>query len=355
MKVKTMRLSRWKSGLSPLASLLALLLSSHAAFSQEKESTPEALLARLADAAPEDRRVVGHELAQMGAIALEATRKARDAAEKPEVKEALSRAATWQLALKITPILREGFESQLTYDGQFSALEKEGPEVADALFQLVNDSSTEILIRLSACRALADVVGSGGPKTSGVKPEALKALLPRLRALYHDILCPYVVREQTGFLLAILGDTHAVDSDMSKYEKLAQSDDPRESISGNEQLANLYYRMRRYQKAVRCYEKIIPFYEGLYRQRKRARPPLPEEALEKLRVELALQYYNAACSNSLFGDLERTKILIRKAVELDPMHYNNMQKDGDLLNLRKDPTFPDFRKELGKLFEKQSL
>ena len=89
--------------------------------------------------------------------------------------------------------------------------------------------------------------------------------------------------------------------------------------------------------------------------RKRARPPLPEEALEKLRVELALQYYNAACSNSLFGDLERTKILIRKAVELDPMHYNNMQKDGDLLNLRKDPTFPDFRKELGKLFEKQSL
>jgi tetratricopeptide (TPR) repeat protein len=343
---------------------LAFLLGSpNRAFCEEEKSAPADLLARLADAGPAERWIIGLELGQMGAEALEATRKARDAAEKPELREALSRAATWQLALKITPALREGFESQLTYDGQFSRLKEEGPEVLDALYQLIRDSATDISIRLSACRALADVVEPGGPRTPGtpassgalVKPEALKALLPNLRQLYHDILCPYVVKEQTGFLLAILGDTHAVDSEVDRYEKLAQSENPRESTASYVQLANLYYRIRRYQKAVKCYEKLIPFYESLYRQQKRIKPPLPEEILEKLRGELALQYYNAACSNSLYGDLDKSRTLLRKAVELDPMHYNNLQKDGDLLNLRKDPGFADFLKELGKLFEKESL
>lgn len=324
---------------------------------EEKESTPEMLLSRMEAAGDVEKLVLGHELSQMGEKALDATRKARDAAVKPELKEALSLAAIWQLALKITPLLREGVESQLTYDGQFSVLKGEGPDVADALFQLVNDAATDIIIRLSACRALADVVETRDPKapSPSVKPETLKSLLPKLRGLYHDILCPYVVKEQTGFLLAILGDTHAVDSEISKYEKFAQSEKASESTSSNIQLANLYYRIRRYEKAVRCYEKIIPFYESLYRQQKKAKPPPPEEFLEKLKQELALQYYNAACSNALFEDVEKSKTMIRKAVELDPMHYNNMQKDGDLLNLRKDPGYSEFRKELGKLFEKESL
>jgi tetratricopeptide (TPR) repeat protein len=306
-------------------------------------ANPEALIARIREAPAAERRRLAQDLAAAGPAALDATRKARDEAADPEVKEAFARAALWQLAAKVTPALEASIESQLTFDGQFAGLKEEGPEAPEALLALAEDAATAFPLRVTALHALADLAA----REKDARPARLQE---RLRGLHHDVLAPERLRDQAGILLAILGDTQALDAEIGRLEKLAGSEDPRESVSSNIELSNLYYRIRSYEKAVKCYDRILRFYEQILDAQKRA--GAPREVLDRIRRELGLHYYNAACSSSLAKDVAKTKSLIRKAVDLDPIHYSNMERDGDLANLRKDAEYPAFRRELGKPFEK---
>ncbi len=307
----------------------------------------EALIAGLLAAPADDRVLWVHKLIEAGPDALDATLKARDSAKDADVKEALSRAATWQVARRVTPVLREGFESQLTFAGQFLALRKEGPRVVDALLALVEDAASPGEVRLCACRALADVID---PKlkpddAGGLGPiERDPTLLSRLRKLYHDILFPYLLQEPVGILLAILGDTQAVDSELARLEKLSQSSNPAESIPSHIQLSHLYYQIRSYEKAVKSYDKVLPFYERVLEAQRERRAS--KESIASVKKELALQYYNAACSSSLSGNLEKAKRLLRKAVELEATHFKNIDEDGDLAGLRNSPGYAEFKKDL---------
>ena len=309
--------------------------------------TTAEIISRLGTAGPQERPVLVHQLSVAGPGALAETRKARDALADGELRLDLSRAATWQLARKLSPRLLEGYESQLTYAGQHAEVRSEGPEVIDALLVLIDDASTDMRVRLSACRALADAVD---PKIDqpgiDLTPERKSRALSSLRKLYHDVLLSAILREQVGILLAILGDTQAVDSEIGRLERLASSDNEVESAQSHLQLANLYYRIRNYEKAVKSYDRIVAFYERFVslQKRRRARP----EVLQELSKELALHYYNAACSSALNKDLEKSKALLRKAVDLNPSNLENVEKDGDLLYLRSDASFPSFREELGK-------
>jgi tetratricopeptide (TPR) repeat protein len=315
------------------------------------------------EAAPEGRSALVQRLIDLGDEALEPVRAARDAAEDPAVRRALNRAATWILAGKMVPRFREALETQLTFDGQYSGLEELGPEVTHALLELLGDEATEPVLRLCACRALADVADA--------------SVVPRLRALSSDVLLPRLLREQVGILLAIFGDTYAVEADITRLSRLTRSASETLQVGAYLELANLYYRIRRYQKAVECYEEILRLYGGfqklleertrdLRRQRDRESDPgrrllfeqqvlALEKQLEATAEELSLHYYNAACSNTLAGNIERAKKYLRKAVQGEPSHYTNMEKDGDLGRLRSHPSYGEFRKELGKLFEDKAL
>jgi tetratricopeptide (TPR) repeat protein len=307
----------------------------------------EELISGLLAAPAEERGVWVHKLIEAGPDALDATLKARDSAKDVDLKKALSRAATWQVARKVTPLLREGFESQLTFAGQYVALRKEGPQVLEALLALVEDAASPGDIRLSACRALADVMDPRlePEEAKGLGPIAQDpSLLPRLRKLYHDILLPYLLQEPVGLLLAILGDTQAVDSELSRLEKLARSSNVAESIQSHIQLSHLYYQIRSYEKAVTSYDKILPFYERVLESQRERR--VSREVIAGIKKELALQYYNAACSSSLSGNLEKAKRFLRKAVELEATHFKNIEEDGDLANLRKAPGYAEFKKDL---------
>jgi tetratricopeptide (TPR) repeat protein len=324
-----------------------------AALAEERKPDPvdvDALVAAVERAPASERPRRIHALSAAGAPALEATRKARDAASDPDLRRAYARAAVWQLAAKLTPPLKEGFESQLTFDGQYDDLAKEGPEALDALLALAEDAAGEPGVRLAAFRAIADVARRLEATTS---KDSRRELLSRLRNLYHDPLLPSVLEEQAGFLLAIFGDTHAVDARIARLESTARMADPNEKLQSHLELAELYYRIRRYDQAVKSYDEIISAFERILEVLERNR--IPREEMARHRRQHALQLYNAACSSSLAGQIEKTKDFLRKAVELDPMHYGNMEKDGDLANLRKDPGYAAFRRELGRKADKEEL
>jgi tetratricopeptide (TPR) repeat protein len=345
-----------------LAALLAALPAREAAALEEAPAAHEngaeadvaGLIAAVRAAGTEERPYLLHRLSRVGAEALDATRAARDAAPDAELRAAFERAARWQLALKVSPRLRAGIESQLTFDGQYDDLKAEGPEVVDALLALVSDESTEPEVRLAACRGLADT--------------ASPAAAAKIRELYHDILLPPLLREEVGLLLAIFGDTAAVLRDIERLKKLPTGDLAElekeierrrtgrllvEVLQKNRELANLYYRIRSYENAVSAYEKIIKALDLLYDWQKRQ--GAGESDLAELEKEIALHYYNAACSNALKGDIARAQDLLKEAVRRHAIHYDNIEKDGDLAPLRAHEGYAEFQKALEDLFKKQEL
>lgn len=356
--------------------LLAQLLPGARAGGGRREEA-EKLIRELKEAPRSRRPLLVEKLIALGPEALETVRAARDAAEDPGVRKHLGKAAIWQLATAITPVLEAGLETQLTFDGQYSDLEKHGKEGVRTLLAIVDGSTEPLPLRLAACRALADVGDA--------------SILTKLRSLYGDILlydvghpnAPELLRDQIGILLAIFGDTHGIEGELKKHQRFVRHERWNIRLSANLQLSNLYYRIRNYKRAVEHYEEILQIYatridedtieiESLHReidrlagadsrkrQLERARHQRRREGLQAelkaLRTRRVLHYYNAACSNSLHGKIERARTYLKKAVQGDPTHMDNMEKDGDLAKLRAHPSYQSFRKNLGKLFEGRDL
>ena len=90
------------------------------------------------------------------------------------------------------------------------------------------------------------------------------------------------------------------------------------------ELSNLYYRIRNYPRAVENYHKVLEIIED--DQRRNPQDP-------RLKRRLALNYYNAACSMSLNGDVKEAREHLRKALLLDPTHFKSVERDGDLRKL----------------------
>lgn len=324
----------------------ASLLAVQAAPPAEEADT---LLKQLDGASPRTRPLVARKLALLGERGLRETRAARDREEKPELKKTLTRITTWQLARKITPVLRERFETGLRFDGQYEDLKKEGPEVVSALLFLVDseavltgaDPEQHTGLRFASCQALADV--------------ATKDVLPSLRMMYHDPLLFPPLAERIGILMAIFGDTYAVDQEISRLEELVAQNEVLEPgyLARNMRMSELYYQIRDYSKAAACYDRILLVYEQHHRNaRERSLPPGFIKDLEKA---FALQYYNAACSRTLNGDLAKAKEFLRKCIEFDPSHFENLARDGDFTKLRGDDGYQAFRKELRKLLPRESF
>ncbi|MEM7232723.1 MAG: hypothetical protein AAF517_11135, partial [Planctomycetota bacterium] len=98
------------------------------------------------------------------------------------------------------------------------------------------------------------------------------------------------------------------------------------------------------------YEEIIKTFKRIADS-----PRTPASIRNAVREQLTLHYYNAACSNSLLGDIERCKRYLKIAVQGDDAHFDNIEKDGDLLKLRKHESYKAFRRELEALFEEEDL
>ena len=314
----------------------ALLLLAFSAPAWAAEKDPVAIIAALEKGG--DTARLTRELAELGPGALDTIREKIRTGPSP-VTSFLEQARNSIVAGQVSVALRKGLASQLSFDGQYHELGKNRAENIEALFYLLNDESSPLTLRLTSCRALADISD--------------KSILPRLRQLYWDLLLDSRLREELGIILAIFGDTQSVEKELSRYAKFADHQRSLVRLSANIQLSNIYYRIRDYEKAVEAYEKIIDLSERILKAESQA--GIPKGLLDARKEQLNLHYYNAACSNSLNGSLERARKYLLKAVQGNPEHYGNINKDGDLLKLRKDPGFPAFMKKLGRLFEDEEL
>lgn len=297
------------------------------------------LIAELRKADASRHPTIVHAIVALGEDALSAVQTAQDTTPAGPTKRALARASTWIVVGQVSAVLRAGIETQLTFDGQYVELKKGAKKNISALLAMIDDESVLFDLRITACRALADIGDS--------------SVVTRLRKLHGDLLLPPTLREEIGVVLAVFGDTLSVRRDLKEYGRFVKSPRPTIRLSANLQLAHLYYRIRDYERAVEAYEKILKISKDIYDARKRS--GLPKQLLEPIKAQMTLHYYNAACSNTLHGNLERAKRYLRKAVEGDPMHFSNIDKDGDLVQLRRHESYPKFKKELRELIEEEEL
>lgn len=280
-------------------------------------------------------RVVRNQLINRGEAAIETTRKAAQSETDSALQNAYEIIAALQLAKQVSPILARGFDSGLSFDGQYVELRSAGPEIEQTLLLLVGDEATHFGVRIASCDALADI---GSAKT-----------LPKLRELYHDLLLPDRLRERIGTLMAIFGDAYAVQQELTSLAGMAQNRQSQSFVGANIRLADLNYRIRDYAAAIECYERIIPLLEQILTQQR------DEEVKQALGVQIALHYYNTACSCSLNRDFEKARKHLTRCIELDPSHFAHITQDGDFARLRASDGFESFQKELTKKLPKESL
>ena len=280
------------------------------------------------------RRRAVLDLLKLGPDAIPAIRSALDQSPAARLRATLERIVVALRAEKLKPRIRDRVATGLFFDGQYDDFKSEGADVAASVLLLVEDEETPDAIRQGALNALADVAEVG--------------LLPRIRTLESDPLLDARIREELGTLMAVLGDTRRVDRKIRQFSKNVENPTIRLAVNANSELAHLFYRVRRYSKAVECYDRILKIFGDVEKAQS-----FPRSAIFFRRK--ALHQYNAACSCTLTGDLDKAKQNLLKAVELDPMHLANMEKDGDLRKLRKSEDFPEFKKELKKLLKDRSL
>ena len=298
------------------------------------ESRMKNALSALAAAGPAQRARAVQAVESLGVAALEAVRKARDTQSDPGPRAALDRAVVRLTAVKLRPLLKERSGTNLTFDGQYADLKESGADAVLALLEMFEDEDEPGDLRLAAIRALADAGGA--------------SILPRVSALAEDPLLGEVLREEAGTLLAILGDPRFMDRQVVQVvnEIKSRPANPLEKIRLHEKLAGLYYRMRRYPRAIEEYERAVGILESLRSRLSKDSP---------LRQRFAQTYYNGACSMSLGGQMEKCRAYLKKSMELDPVHLRSIEKDGDLRRLREAPDFKEFMKELLKPLEKKSI
>jgi len=157
--------------------------------------------------------------------------------------------------------------------------------------------------------------------------------------------------------MAIFGDTRRVDRRLAKLVERAEVPEPLRALEANVELANIYYKIRNYKEAVERYKLILGTYKKIRRglQRQRSAPAVDLLAGQFSDQQMALQYYNAACSNSLAGNIVEARLLLEQAVRLDPIHFSNIRIDGDLKNLRDAEDHSEYLKELQSAVDEESI
>lgn len=322
-----------------LSALFLLLIPASRSWSLE-DSTPglaELVKAYLEAPGPLEARRARLTLLESELASAEALSELARKEEKPERAEKLEEVARQALATHIEKDIREKLETGLVFDGQYDHLKKL-PGSLDALHTLVEGETVDLPVRLGAINALADVADRG--------------YKPRLENLVEDPFLYPVIREQLGLLLAILGDTRKIDRDIEQLEQHVESSNPDLALGANLQLANLSYRIRRYETTIACYHRVLKIYE-LVRTRFPANHPLVVSNFND--SSLSLQHYNLSCSYSLSGKIEKAREHLKTAVLLDPIHYKNMSIDGDLKNLREAEGHEEFRRGINRALQEEDI
>ncbi len=301
---------------------------------------------RLIDVFLKQRGDVGYQavllLSQRPGAAREVINRRIKAASDETLKERLRALRQRVLTEGLKRILAERSKSGLIYSGQWSDLKAYDPDIGRLLLALVKEPFEDPQIKQAALNAIADL--------------KLKKLIPELKAITEDILQPDFIIESAGLALAELGDLSWAEKRIAALEKIAASGNPDvpSRYSALKQLANFYYRLKRYDKAIRAYMQTIKILES------RLVTLQGDEALF-VRETLRLHYYNAACSASKAGDFKAAAEFLDKAlanaVNRATMRelFQSVQEDGDLEAFRKDTRYRAFLEKLKTLLSTKPL
>ncbi|MCA8957831.1 MAG: hypothetical protein KDC87_17275 [Planctomycetes bacterium] len=250
------------------------------------------------------------------------------AAKPDKMLEALQKAKPEQRGAKLLALLEDRIATNAVFAGQYKDLTPiEG--VADLLSswaakppEQARDTTT---LRTASIRALRDIHGS----------KAQKGLLEALHGMVADALESSAVRNEAVFALAQFGDRKYVDRLIQHYASFTEREGAPDRAGGHQGLANVYYQLRDYKRAIVSYKALIAMLEN---------KQLQQDGADVL-------YYNAACSMALAGDKDAAIAHLGKALAYGKTSRRMLESDMDLGSLRGDPRF---RKLVDGYFAKQA-
>ncbi len=193
-------------------------------------------------------------------------------------------------------------EQQGFYAGRFAKLLAMGKSTSKHLVDIFNQETSK-QVRSLAIEALGEV----GNRE--------KSITDMLEQVVKDPTAPeYGLTAMVS--LAKLGKTEIFDRQVKRLENAGQ-DLLRENTQRGQaysNLAGLWSRMNKADKAMACYKKAIEL--------------LPQDGT---------LLYNVACSYSVMKNLDEAFKYLNKAIDSGFNHWEWMRVDGDLKNLHKDP------------------
>ena len=216
-------------------------------------------------------------------------------------------------------------EPGLVYRGQFQTCEVLGTEGVAAFLAVFRDEDQTQVARTRAAIALGDIAPGAG---------ASDVLAPALLEIIEDFLSEPWFEQEAGYLLVRLGDRSYVDPLIARWEEVARQPPTRtrlaELLDAHTKLAEVHYRVGAYPEAIGHYLKKAAILEDVLER-------VRDEVRAGLEAELALLYYNLACSQSLAGRVDAARTSLERALTHDEVDLDMVAADGDLRGLRAMP------------------
>jgi hypothetical protein len=216
----------------------------------------------------------------------------------------------------------------LIFAGQFEHLKKFGPRAVRGAMLLMKDID---LHPEGYHRKAWEVVADVGTKGD-------KAVLAELKDISTDFLMEDEIQDGAVYAMAVLGDTSGLERKIKEYQERAQ-EDPRQSFPSMEKIASIYYHSRQYKKSAGVYFTLIQQIQKILEANQ-------DKLSEKQKVGygdwVANLAYNCACSLSLDknfpGAYSMLALCLKNDSDVKKIHAN-IQRDGDLKNLREHEAF----------------
>lgn len=231
--------------------------------------------------------------------------------------DGLRRASSEARPKALIVFLEDQLSTRSLYAGQYGGLRKvKGIEelVHQWIKKAPDGVEKPIIIRRACIRAMRDLHDIEAPS------EVIKTL----QGIAVDVKADKRIGDAAKYALAQFGFREFVGQLMIKFYTQVASKDSGDQAKGFNGLANVYYQIRDYKRAVGAYTGYLELYESGDAQIKN-----PQTI-----------YYNTACCMALGGMIDESLDMMGKALKSGVgLGRRMLEEDQDIRALRKDPRF----------------
>lgn len=237
---------------------------------------------------------------------------------KPDADDAQTKRLSKLRKTMLGDFVRVQGSTGAIFAGQYNGLALLGDDVRELILDLIENPPQDVSdpMRAAMMSALRDCCRSLGDKD-----------VARIRELLDDEFEDENLQQMCEFVLYHFGHKDRLQKRIQQKVEQAEKENTIEAWAA---LAQFYWQMRDYAKAVEIYQKAAPLAKDL------------DERAQ------ATFYYNMCCSQSLAGQLDGAFANLDTALSIGGLADVLLIVDHDINNLRKDERFAELLKKHGR-------